>query len=96
MEELEEHLLSLGEQRASAQQQRAAADETFRMEPASAAVSAALGVLSRSGALPGWHWDKSSSTILACALKGLAKSSGTKQIGKKMADLVLRGSESSC
>ena len=49
VEELEEHLMAAGEQRAAALAQRCVADEAAELEPASAAVSAALGVLSRGG-----------------------------------------------
>lgn len=53
VEELEEHLMEAAEQRASAAAQRSAADEAAELEPAAAAVSAALGVLSRGGELAG-------------------------------------------
>lgn len=49
VEELEEHVMGAGEQRAAAQAQRSTADEAAELDPASAAVSAALGVLSRGG-----------------------------------------------
>ena len=49
VEELEEHLLGAAEQRAAALAQRSAADGAAELDPASAAVSAALGVLSHGG-----------------------------------------------
>lgn len=53
VEELEEHLMNAAEQRAAALAQRSAADEAAELDPASAAVSAALGILSRGGAESG-------------------------------------------
>ena len=49
VEELEEHLMAAGEARAAARAQRSATDEAAELDPASAAVSAALNVLSRGG-----------------------------------------------
>ncbi|KAK9815407.1 hypothetical protein WJX72_003173 [[Myrmecia] bisecta] len=51
VEELEEHLLSVSEQRASAYASRIASEEADELGPASAAVAAALGVVSRGGGL---------------------------------------------
>ena len=45
--------MAAGEQRAAALAQQCAADEAAELEPASAAVSAALGVLSRGGEASG-------------------------------------------
>ena len=59
MEELEEHLMKLGEQRADAFALRVTADDSDETDIASAAVSAAMGVLSRGGALAG-VWDQPS------------------------------------
>jgi len=56
VEELEEHLMTAGESRAAARAQRSAADEAAEMDPASAAISAALNVLSRGGEAAGEDW----------------------------------------
>lgn len=49
VEELEEHLMAAGEQRAAAVAQTSAGDESAEFETASAAVSAAMSVFSRGG-----------------------------------------------
>ena len=49
VEELEEHLMRVREQRAAAVAQRSAGDEAAELDPASAAVSAALSVISMGG-----------------------------------------------
>ena len=50
--------MAAGEQRAAALAQQCAADEAAELEPASAAVSAALGVLSRGGEASGEALDR--------------------------------------
>lgn len=55
VEELEDHMMRVGEARAAALAQRSAGDGAAELDPASAAVSAALGVLSRGGATSGVH-----------------------------------------
>ena len=52
-EELEDHLVKLGEHRADAYALRVTADDGDETEVASSAVTAAMGVLSRGGALAG-------------------------------------------
>lgn len=62
VEELEEHLTQLAEHRADAYAARVMADEAAETDVASAAVTAAIGVLSRGGALSGgWR-------LLACSV----------------------------
>ena len=53
MEELEDRLLALGEHRAKAAAERIEADNEEEERPASAAVSAAMGVIGRGGAMAG-------------------------------------------
>lgn len=53
MEELEEHLMKLGQHRAESYASRVAANDVDETEIASAAISAAMGVLARGGALAG-------------------------------------------
>ena len=53
VEELEDRLRALGEHRARAAAQRAEADNEEEERPANAAVKAAMGVISRGGAMPG-------------------------------------------
>ena len=53
VEELEDRLLALGEHRAKAAVERIEADNEEEERPASAAVSAAMGVIGRGGAMAG-------------------------------------------
>ena len=55
MEELEDRLLALGKHRAKAAAERIDADNEEEERPATAAVSAAMGVIGRGGAMAGQH-----------------------------------------
>ena len=57
MEELEEHMLAARRERASAYNERTSRDEAEALEPAAAAVAAALSTLSRGGAPAGEQID---------------------------------------
>ncbi len=68
MEELEDRLLALGEHRAKAAAERIEADNEEEERPASAAVSAAMGVIGRGGAMAGERWRCTFFLCMLCAM----------------------------